>query len=46
MQAIFLAEDRAFIRSAEIPGDDPPLLWLHGWQRSSTGEFLGPGSPR
>jgi len=42
MKAVFLPDDRAFIRYAEIPGDDPPLLWLHGWQCSSTGELLGP----
>jgi pimeloyl-ACP methyl ester carboxylesterase len=28
------------MRYIEIPGDDPPLLWLHGWQCSSTGELL------
>lgn len=41
MKALYLAGDRAFIRYIEIPGDDPPLLWLHGWQCSSTGELLG-----
>ena len=40
MHAVFLQDDRAFIRYLEIPGDDPPLLWLHGWQCSSTGELL------
>ena len=40
MKAIYLPSDRAFIRYIEIPGDDPPLLWLHGWQCSSTGELL------
>jgi pimeloyl-ACP methyl ester carboxylesterase len=40
MKAVFLPSDRAFIRYLEIPGDDPPLLWLHGWQCSSTGELL------
>ena len=40
MQAVFLPADRAFIRYIEIPGDDPPLLWVHGWQCSSTGELL------
>jgi pimeloyl-ACP methyl ester carboxylesterase len=24
----------------DIPGDHPPLVWLHGWQCSSTGELL------
>lgn len=40
MKAIYLPGDRAFIRYIEIPGADPPLLWLHGWQCSSTGELL------
>jgi pimeloyl-ACP methyl ester carboxylesterase len=40
MQAIHLPGDRAFLRYLEIPGDDPPLIWLHGWQCSSTGELL------
>ena len=40
MKAVFLPEERAFIRYLEIPGADPPLLWLHGWQCSSTGELL------
>jgi pimeloyl-ACP methyl ester carboxylesterase len=40
MKACFLPDDRAFIRYLEIPGSDPPLLWLHGWQCSSTGELL------
>jgi pimeloyl-ACP methyl ester carboxylesterase len=40
MKAVYLPTHRAFIRYVEIPGDDPPLLWLHGWQCSSTGELL------
>lgn len=40
MKAVHLPGDRAFVRYVEIPGDDPPLLWLHGWQCSSTGELL------
>jgi pimeloyl-ACP methyl ester carboxylesterase len=40
LKAVYLPEDRAFIRYTEIPGDDPPLLWLHGWMCSSTGELL------
>ncbi len=40
MKAVHLAEDRAFLRYVEVPGADPPLLWLHGWQCSSTGELL------
>ena len=35
MKAVYLPSDRAFVRYIEIPGDDPPLLWLHGWQCSS-----------
>jgi pimeloyl-ACP methyl ester carboxylesterase len=38
--AVYLPDDRAFIRYIEIPGDGPPLLWLHGWMCSSTGELL------
>ena len=40
MKAIHLPADRAFLRYIEIPGEDPPLLWLHGWQCSSTGELM------
>jgi pimeloyl-ACP methyl ester carboxylesterase len=40
MKPLYLPADRAFLRYIEIPGDDPPLLWLHGWQCSSTGELL------
>lgn len=40
MKTIYLPSVRAFIRYIEIPGDDPPLLWLHGWLCSSTGELL------
>jgi pimeloyl-ACP methyl ester carboxylesterase len=40
MKTCLLPNDGAFIRYLEIPGDDPPLLWLHGWQCSSTGELL------
>lgn len=40
MRAVYLPDDRAFLRYLEIPGADPPLLWLHGWQCSSTGELL------
>jgi pimeloyl-ACP methyl ester carboxylesterase len=39
VKAIHLPDDRAFVRYLEIPGQDPPLLWLHGWQCSSTGEL-------
>jgi pimeloyl-ACP methyl ester carboxylesterase len=40
MRAVHLPADQAFLRYVEIPGDDPPLLWLHGWQCSSTGELM------
>jgi pimeloyl-ACP methyl ester carboxylesterase len=40
MKPIYLRADRAFLRCIEVPGDDPPLLWLHGWQCSSTGELM------
>ncbi len=41
MQAVHLPTHQAFLRYLEIPGSDPPLLWLHGWQCTSTGELLG-----
>ena len=40
LKPIYLPGDRAFIRFTEIPGDDPPLLWLHGMMCSSTGELM------
>lgn len=40
MKAVHLPSDGAFLRYVEVPGEDPPLLWLHGWQCSSTGELL------
>ncbi len=40
MNPFYLPNERAFLRYIEIPGDGPPLLWLHGWQCSSTGELL------
>jgi pimeloyl-ACP methyl ester carboxylesterase len=40
MKALYLAADRAFLRYIEIPGEGPPLIWLHGWQCSSTGELM------
>ena len=36
----FRPPDGAFLRYIEVPGQDPPLLWLHGWQCASTGELL------
>ena len=40
MKAFHLPEVRAFLRYIEIPGDDPPLLWLYGWHCTSTGELM------
>ena len=40
VKPFYLAADRAFLRYIDIPGEDPPLLWLHGWQCSSTGELM------
>ena len=40
MKAVRLAADGAFLRYIEIPGAEPPLVWLHGWQCSSTGELM------
>lgn len=40
MKPLYLADERAFIRYIEVPGAGPPMLWLHGWQCSSTGELM------
>jgi len=40
VKPVYLPGDRAFIRYTEIPGDDPPLLWLHGLMCSATGELI------
>ena len=40
LKLVYLPGDRAFIRFTEIPGDDPPLLWLHGLMCSSSGELI------
>jgi len=40
VKPVYLPDERAFIRYIDVPGDDPPLLWLHGWQCSSTGELM------
>lgn len=40
VKAVYLASDGVFIRYLEVPGEGPPLLWLHGWQCSSSGELL------
>jgi pimeloyl-ACP methyl ester carboxylesterase len=36
----FRVSGGAFLRYVDIPGDGPPLVWIHGWQCSSTGELL------
>src|SRR3954451_17532361 len=40
LPAHVLPGDRAFLRFMDIPGNGPPLVWVHGWQCSSTGELL------
>lgn len=40
LRAHYLEQDRAFMRYLDIPGDGPPLVWIHGWHCSSTGELL------
>jgi len=40
MKAVYLPDDGAFLRYVEIQGADPPPLWLHGRQCSSTGELM------
>jgi pimeloyl-ACP methyl ester carboxylesterase len=40
MKAVHLPAQQAFLRYLELPGADPPLLWLHGWQCTSSGELL------
>lgn len=40
MKPVWLASEGAFVRYLEIPGADPPLVWVHGWQCASTGELL------
>ncbi|MGZ4458698.1 MAG: alpha/beta fold hydrolase [Nocardioidaceae bacterium] len=37
----FWVSDGAFLRFLDVPGEeDPPVVWIHGWQCSSTGELL------
>jgi pimeloyl-ACP methyl ester carboxylesterase len=40
VKPVYLPLEGAFIRYIEVPGADPPMLWLHGWQCSSTGELM------
>jgi len=41
VRAHFLSDQQAFLRYLEMPGADPPVVWIHGWQCSSTGELAG-----
>lgn len=36
----FQVSDGVFLRYMELPGEGAPLVWIHGWQCSSTGELL------
>ncbi len=40
MKTVHLPTHHASLRYLEVPGTDPPLLWLHGWQCTATGELL------
>lgn len=40
VKPLYLPAHRAFLRYIEVPGEDPPLLWLHGWMCSATGELM------
>lgn len=40
MKAVHLPAHEAHVRYLEVPGGDPPLVWLHGWQCTSSGELL------
>jgi pimeloyl-ACP methyl ester carboxylesterase len=40
MQAFQLPTEKAFLRWLDLPGAGPPLVWLHGWQCTSSGELL------
>jgi pimeloyl-ACP methyl ester carboxylesterase len=39
MRAHYAADAEGFLRYLEIPGDDPPILWLHGLLCASTAEL-------
>jgi len=39
MRALHLPDEGGFLRWLEIPGSDPPIVWLHGIWCSSTGEL-------
>jgi pimeloyl-ACP methyl ester carboxylesterase len=36
----FRLSDGWFLRFIDLPGDGPPVVWIHGWQCSSSGELL------
>jgi pimeloyl-ACP methyl ester carboxylesterase len=40
MRAIAVEDGQASIRYVEVPGADPPLVWIHGLICSSTGELM------
>lgn len=40
MQSLYLEDIGAFLRYADLPGDGPPIVWLHGVVCSSTAELL------
>jgi pimeloyl-ACP methyl ester carboxylesterase len=39
MRAHYVEDAEGFLRYLEIPGDDPPILWLHGLLCASTAEL-------
>ncbi|MBN1440510.1 MAG: alpha/beta fold hydrolase [Anaerolineales bacterium] len=41
MNALWLAEQRAFIRFLDYPGEEPALVLLHGLGSASTADFAG-----
>ena len=36
----FRVSTGAFLRYLDLPGDEPAIVWIHGWQCSSTGELM------
>lgn len=40
MRALYLPDEDGILRWLDIPGDGPPLIWLHGIWCSSTGELV------
>jgi pimeloyl-ACP methyl ester carboxylesterase len=39
MRAHLVADAGGFLRFLEIPGDEPPIVWLHGLLCASTAEL-------